>query len=95
MNHKKGLRSFETFHGRRPKRIIPSDFHIPTHLILLGDAVEIVYKCRKFNGGGDGKTSEYIHKFRKGAKLYMDERSGKVLYISGNKIRVNDTGIVN
>ena len=92
---KKGNNAYKKFHGRTPKKVRQGSFHVPTHLILLGEAVEIVYRCDKLNGGGDGKQWEYKHKFSKGTKLYMDERTGKVLYISGNKLKVTRAGIVN
>lgn len=95
MSHDKGIKAYETFHGKRAKRITPSSFHVPKYLILLGDAVEIVYRCDKKNGGGDGTKADYIHKFNKGTKLYMDERTGKILYIAGRSLYVNDRGIVN
>ncbi len=95
MAHDKGIKSYEKFHGKRANKIVPSNFHVPKYLILLGDVVEIVYKCDKNNGGGDGRDAEYFHKFKKGTKLYMDERSGKILYISGRNLYVNDRGIVN
>lgn len=88
-------RAYETFHGKRPRKIVPGNFHVPSHLILLGDAVEIVYRCDKLNGGGDGTKAEYIHKFSKGTKVYMDERKGKIIYIAGSKLKVTRAGIVN
>lgn len=95
MNHKKGIKAYATFHGKRAKTITPKGFHVPKYLICLGDAVEIVYRCNKENGGGDGTTAEYKHTFARGTKLYMDERCGKLLYISGTRLYVNDRGIVN
>ena len=95
MTIKKGLKAYAKFHGKRAHRVQPGSFYVPSTLILLGDAVEIVYRCDKNNGGGDGTKAEYKHKFKPGAKLYMDERTGKVLYISSSKIYVNQRGIVN
>lgn len=91
----KGENAYAMFHGKRPMRKRVGKFHVPTHLVLLGDALEIVYRCSKRNGGGDGRMSEYVHKFSPGTKLYMDERRGKVVYISGAKLRVTDAGIEN
>jgi len=95
MRNAKANRAYEAFHGKSPRQVRAGSFHVPTHLILLGDAVEIVYRSDKWNGGGDGTKAEYIHKFSKGTKLYMDERKGKVIYISGNKLKVTYAGIVN
>ena len=95
MANVKADNAYRMFHGKKPKQVTRGNFHVPTHFILLGDAVEIVYKCDKLNGGGDGRKWEYTHKFKKGTKLYMDERKGKVLYISGATLKVTSAGIVN
>lgn len=86
---------YKMFHGRNVKSVKQTNFHVPEYLIYLGEAVEIVYRSDKFHGGGDGKTAEYIHEFSKGTKLFMDERTGKMLYIHGSKLIVTDAGIEN
>ena len=95
LKNAKANKAYEVFHGQRPKKVLTGKFHVPTHLILLGTAIEIVYRCDKFNGGGDGKIAEYIHKFSKGTRLYMDERKGKVIYVTGHKLKVTSAGIEN
>lgn len=95
MAHSKGIKAYETFHGKRAKTITATSFHVPKYLVYLGDAVEIVYRIDKRNGGGDGVFADYKHTFKPGTKLYMDERKKKILYISGNKMYVNERGIVN
>ena len=88
-------RKYERFWGRRVRSVTRRKFHIPKTLIHLGDAHAIEYCCNKWNGGGDGTTAVYRHKFKKGAKLFMDERSRVQLYILGTKIRISDPGIIN
>lgn len=87
--------AYEKFHGKSPKSVRQGEFYVPKQLILLGDAVDITYRCDKWNGGGDGTKAEYIHKFKKGVKLYMDERTGKMLYLKGAQLKVTHRGIIN
>ena len=90
-----GVEKYEKFWGRKPRKIYRGKFHDPRTLIYLGNAVEIVYRSNKFNGGGDGKMAEYVHKFSSGTKLYMDERCKGQLYIMGNRLKVTEAGIEN
>lgn len=92
---KKGENAFIMFHGKRPTEKRAASFYVPKNLIRLGTAVEVVYRCSKRNGGGDGRMMEYIHKFSPGTVLYMDERRGKMLYIKGSRLKVTDAGIEN
>ena len=91
----RGKNAYKNFHGKKPKKVTHGKFHVPTHLIELGDALEITYRCNKWNGGGDGQYARYVHTFSRGTKLYMDERTGKMLYIAGTKLIVTDAGIEN
>lgn len=84
---------YHKFHGKPPRRVSRRRFAVPAALVCLGDAKEIVYKCSKRNGGGDGRTALYVHRFGKGDKLYTDPQ-GKQLYILGGRMRVNSRGIV-
>lgn len=84
---------YTVFHGRRPKRVSNVNFNVPRQLIYLGRAVAIEYECNKLNGGGDGKTAVYRHEFETPSILCMDERAKKQLYILGEKITVDDSGI--
>lgn len=86
-------RSYEEFHGKRPRRTSGLNFHVPRKLVFLGKAVAIEYRCSKWNGGGDGRSAVYRHEFETPAILCMDERSGKQLYIIGPRITVDDEGI--
>lgn len=88
-------RLFSRFHGKRPSKAELGGFYDPKSLIYLGRAVAIVYESDKLNGGGDGKSAQYIHDFETPAALFMDERAGKQLYILGPKIKVTDAGIEN
>lgn len=90
---KKAERKYSNFHGKTAKEIGEIKFIMPKTFVYLGDAVEIVYKCNKKNGGGDGKMSEYAHKCGKGNILCTDE-NGKNLYIFGPKQKIVDRGIV-
>lgn len=92
---KNPVNKYEDFHGRNVRSIRTRKIHVPESLIFLGDLSAIEYVSNKFNGGGDGRRAIYRHKFKSGAKLYMDERGSFQLYIIGNKIRVNHTGIRN
>lgn len=89
------IQKYEAFHGRPIRSHSERRIHIPDCLIRLGDAYAIEYVCDKWNGGGDGKKAVYRHKFSPGAKLYMDERGKKQLYIIGSKITVDEGGIRN
>ena len=89
------VRKYENFWGRRVRSVRKRKIHIPEALVYLGEAYAIEYLSDKFNGGGDGKMAVYRHKFKSGAKLYMDEKGKAQLYILGSKITVNNRGIVN
>jgi hypothetical protein len=90
-----GERRYKAFHGRPPrfrKRIAINPIR---ELVLLGDAVEIVYRSNKLHGGGDGKLAEYEHKFARGTKLYCTPDGKHVLLIHGPKLKVEEPGIIN
>jgi hypothetical protein len=87
--------SYKRFHGRKPRNVSTRKFHDPKTLIRLGRALKIEYVSNKFNGGGDGKNAIYVHTFKPGATLYMDEKNGGQLYILGSRIKVTDAGIEN
>lgn len=89
------LDKFYAFWGKPAKKIYKEKFHDPRQLIYLGDAVQIVYRSNKFHGGGDGKMAEYKHRFKKGVKLYMDERCKIQLYVKGSQLKVTEAGIEN
>jgi hypothetical protein len=86
---------YNDFHGHSPREHRTMDFPEPENLIFLGEAVEIVYRSDKRNGGGDGRGNEFVHKFARGAKLFCDESGKNWLYIHGPKIKVEEPGIIN
>lgn len=86
---------FRSFHGRSPRRIVPGHLNVPKNLIYLGEAVSIVYRCDKLNGGGDGKMAEYEHEFETPVHLYMDESGKRQLYLIGERLKVTTRGIEN
>jgi hypothetical protein len=90
-----GKRRYVTFHGHGPQGTGQVDFPEPQELICLGDAVSIVYRCAKYNGGGDGQMALYEHKFARGAKLFTDETGRCWLHIHGPRIKVEEPGIIN
>lgn len=92
MNADKQYRSFHGHAPRGKRRLKLPDIR---ELVELGDAVEIVYRCKKLNGGGDGKTAEYQHKFARGAKLYCTPAGVQILIVHGPKIRIREPGIIN
>lgn len=92
---RKAIKKYTDFHGHGPKGESQVRFPHPGTLICLGDAIEIVYRSDKKNGGGDGKSAEYVHKFAPGAKLMCNESGEKWLYIAGDKIVVKEPGIIN
>lgn len=92
---RKAYRKYQEFHGKHPKAQGAVDFPEPEELVCLGDAVEIVYRTDKRNGGGDGKPCDYVHKFAPGAKLFMDETGRHWLFIHGPRIVVKEPGIIN
>lgn len=91
----RAVSKYMAFHGEAPRSITKRKFNMPEQLVFLGEAIEVVYKSDKINGGGRGRVAYYKHKFSKGTKLYSDERGRKQLYIIGSKLYVNDRGIVN
>lgn len=86
---------YKSFHGHPPLRRSRIQIKPLRELVRLGEAVEIVYRCNKKNGGGDGKMAEYQHKFARGATLYCTPDGNAVLLIHGPKIRVREPGIIN
>ena len=91
----KARKLYETFHGKSPRGEKSIKFPKVETLVCLGDAIEIVYKCDKLNGGGDGRQSEYVDKFKKGAKLFTDQDGRGWLFIHGPQIVVKEPGIIN
>lgn len=90
-----GTQTYEAFHGHGVRKRTSIKIPDLRQLVCLGDAVEIVYRSDKSNGGGDGKRAEYMHKFKAGAKLYCDASGNTVLLIHGPKIIVREPGIIN
>jgi hypothetical protein len=86
---------YKQFHGREPTTKEIGGFYDPATLVPLGQAIAVIYRSRKLNGGGDGKRADYIHEFETPAALFADERAGKQLYIIGPQIVVTDAGIEN
>lgn len=91
----KAIRIHSRFHGMPPKVVLAGKLRVPSSLILLGQAVSIVYKCDKKNGGGDGTMAEYVHDFETPVGLYMDETGKVQLYLIGSKLKVTSAGIEN
>lgn len=91
---KKLLNAYKNFHGQAPIAKAAINMHYPKGLVLLGQAVEIIYASDKKNGGGNGKLNLFKHKFAKSTMIYMDETK-KQLYILGPKLKVTSAGIVN
>lgn len=89
------LSRYKQFHGHDVRNVHQLRIKSTRELVCLGDAVEIVYRSDKLNGGGDGKLAEYQHKFARGTKLYCTPDGRNVLYIHGNKLRVRAPGIIN
>jgi hypothetical protein len=95
MGKMNAYRRYLDFWGRFPRKAFRRFFHSPQTLVLLGDAIYIEYVSDKFNGGGDGEPAIYCHKLSRGAKLYMDEKAGKQLYIMSPRVYVDARGVVN
>lgn len=92
---RKEVKKYSEFHGKGPTKIYQKKINIPEKLIFLGYAHKIEYISNKLNGGGDGKTAIYVHKFTRGTKLFADEKMGGQLYIMGKTLKVTDRGIEN
>lgn len=92
---KKAVKKYREFHGRDVRYNEDFSFHIPENFIILGRAVAIEYRTDKLNGGGDGKSAVYRHKFETPAVVCQDETGKRQLYILGEKIKVTSAGIEN
>lgn len=90
----KAKKKYEDFHGKPVKRIGTIKFHEPKALVHLGQAISIVYKCDKKNGGGTGRPEYFEHEFSRGVQLFTDE-TGNRLFIMGGKLSVKKSGINN
>lgn len=86
---------YRQFHGKEPKSEKQIRAYPSKRLIVLGKAVAIEYRCSKLNGGGDGRSAVYRHKFETPVDLCMDESGKKFLYLIGDHITVDDEGIKN
>jgi hypothetical protein len=95
---KEDTETYEVFHGKPPRGVIKLEVDtlkgFPKNLIFLGEAIQIVYKCNKVHGGGDGRMAMYKHKFSKGTLVCTDKKM-KQLYIVGKKLKVTSAGIEN
>lgn len=97
-SRRKDADAYEKFHGKEPQGIITLSVDtlrgFPKNLVCLGEAIKIVYKCNKRNGGGDGRMAFYKHSFSKGTLICTD-RKMKQLYIVGKKLKITSAGIEN
>lgn len=91
---RQGEQRYQAFHGRPVQRRGKLRVRNINEVICLGDAVEIVYRSNKLNGGGDGRFAEYVHKFSRGAKLYCTPDGREILLIHSPRIRVSNPGII-
>ncbi len=89
----KDNKKYYKFHGRPAARKIKTMFNVPEKLFFLGRVKEIVYASNKYHGGGDGKKTEYIHKFTTPVDLFSDEKGNMQLYLMGEKLKVTKNGI--
>lgn len=88
---------YETFHGKEPTEVVEIDWVDPEHLVYLGEAEAVEYRCSKLNGAPaarTGRMTSYRHSMRgKGNKVFTNE-DGTMLVILGPTLRVEDRGIV-
>ena len=95
---KKEKDAYAKFHGHTPRSRISLEVTtakgFPKRLVFLAEAHSIVYRSDKKNGGGDGRSALYEHKFSKGTLLCTDPAM-RQLYIVGKKLKVTDRGIEN
>ena len=89
----KAEKAYRKFHGQGVSETFETSFTIPRRLIHLGDAVAIIYRSDKKNGGGNGMPRLFKHDFKKGVILAMDETAKRQLYIIGNTLKVTSAGI--
>jgi hypothetical protein len=87
-------KTYGRFHGHKPDLLYDVKFIQPKTLVLLGEAVEIVYRSDKSAGGGNGKAQYYKHRFKKGTFLAADSRGKNQLYIIGDAIKISSAGII-
>ena len=85
---------YKKFHGHPVREKQEVQWQDPEKLVFLGEAIEIIYRSDKVNGGGDGKPNSFRHKFDKGTMLLTNE-TGRYLIIVGERLHVTDRGIVN
>jgi len=85
---------FRRFHGHDPDNSFIVRFNQPKKLVLLGEAVEIVYRSDKRAGGGTGKPLYFRHRFGKNTFLAADGTAKNQLYIIGDKLKITGAGIV-
>jgi hypothetical protein len=86
-------KAYRRFHGKKPDQVVETEFTIPDKLIFLGEAVSIVYRSSKKNGGGNGTPRLFKHDFSKGVFLAMDKTAKRQLYIIGDQLKVTSAGI--
>lgn len=88
----KAEKAYKQFHGQNANQTFETVFTQPRKLVFLGDAVSIIYRSDKKNGGGNGTPRLFKHDFKPGAMLAMDENK-RQLYILGNSLKVTSAGI--
>lgn len=89
----KAEKAYRRFHGQQANACFETVFQQPRKLVSLGEAVAIIYRSDKKNGGGNGTPRLFKHDFKKGVLLAMDESANRQLYIIGDSLRVTSAGI--
>jgi hypothetical protein len=89
----KAEKAYLRFHGQKVNQTFETIFTTPRKLVHLGDAVAIIYRSDKKNGGGNGTPRLFKHDFKPGVILAMDETAKNQLYIIGESLKVTSAGI--
>lgn len=81
---------YETFHAKRPLRIVELEHDLPSKLVPVGEAVSTMYRTDKWHD--DGNDEDYKHVHDKGEDKRYDFGDGVVVYEPATEIaksRVN------
>lgn len=81
---------YETFHAKKPLRLIELEHELPTSWTCVGDALAVMYRTDKWKPDGTDEDYKHLHdkgddkpyEIRKGVRLYEPSSGGQQLPVS-------------
>jgi len=59
---------YETFHAKRPLRVVELDHDLPTQVVCIGQVISTMYRTDKWHKDGDDEDYKHVHDNSRGGK---------------------------